>query len=303
MTVEQIRQKFLSNEPGLSWVWEILEGKRLPETERIASLPRKQLCEIQDTIKAIRAADRTDSPMALLAVEQLTEKLLSGESVRPDKYYCSNATRGKRNAAAAGITMLLFIVFLIAAFTGVMRWNAYVGFTCFIIGIAVLMVGSSISNRLYRQDAPQHLAETDYHTDRLYFLRGECFLLSDKLLFSYYKNDRVPARYRDQGPESPDHLCVPISDISYIQGQMLILSNGGAISLYDSPQLADMLEYISALVRWAPAPYHPSKDSENSYIKTDKNAMLKLIIAVVVLVIGVYSMPSFVNIVQMWFAR
>ena len=84
---------------------------------------------------------------------------------------------------------------------------------------------------------------------------------------------------------------------------MLILSNGGAISLYDSPQLADMLEYISALVRWAPAPYHPSKDSENSYIKTDKNAMLKLIIAVVVLIIGVYSMPSFVNIVQTWFAQ
>lgn len=302
MTVEQIRQKFLSNEPGLSWVWEILEGKRLPETERITSLTRKQLCEIQDTIKAIRAADRTDSPMALLAVEQLTEKMLNGESVRSDKYYCSNADRSKRNGVAAGITMLLFIVFLIAAFTGVMRWNAYVGFACFIIGIAVLMVGSSISNRLYRQDVPQHLAETDYHTDRLYFLRGECFLLSDKLLFSYYKNDRVPARYRDQGPESPDHLCVPISDISYIQGQMLILSNGGAISLYDSPQLADMLEYISALVRWAPAPCYPSKDSENSYIKTDKNAMLKLIIAVVVLVIGVCSMPSFVNIVQMWFA-
>ena len=36
-------------------------------------------------------------------------------------------------------------------------------------------------------------------------------------------------------------------------------------------------------------------------LKTDKNAMLKLIIAVVVLIIGVYSMPSFVNTVQMWF--
>ena len=36
-------------------------------------------------------------------------------------------------------------------------------------------------------------------------------------------------------------------------------------------------------------------------LKTDKNAMLKLIIAVVVLIIGVYSMPFFVNTVQMWF--
>ena len=64
-----------------------------------------------------------------------------------------------------------------------------------------------------------------------------------------------------------------------------------------------MLEYISALVRWSPAPYHPSKDSENSYIKTDKNAMLKFIIAVAVLIIGVYSMPSFVDVVQTWFAK
>ena len=36
-------------------------------------------------------------------------------------------------------------------------------------------------------------------------------------------------------------------------------------------------------------------------LKTDKNAVLKLIIAVVVLIIGVYSMPSFVSTVQMWF--
>lgn len=36
-------------------------------------------------------------------------------------------------------------------------------------------------------------------------------------------------------------------------------------------------------------------------LKTDKNAMLKLIIAVVVLIIGVYSMPFFVSTVQMWF--
>ena len=36
-------------------------------------------------------------------------------------------------------------------------------------------------------------------------------------------------------------------------------------------------------------------------LKTDKNAVLKLIIAVVLLIIGVYSMPSFVSTVQMWF--
>lgn len=303
MTINQIRQKFLNDNPELSWIWEILEGKQLPITEKIASLSEKQLREVQNTIKALRTADRTNSPMALLAVEQLTAKLLNGESIKPDKYYCSNANRGKRNGVAAGVTLLLFVAFLIVAFTGIMRWNAYVGFFCFIGGIAVLLIGSSISNKLYRLDAPQHLAATDYHTDRLYFLRGECYLLSDKLLFLYYKNDRIPARYRDQEPESPDYLWVPIADISYIQGQMLILSNGGAISLYDSPQLADMLEYISALVRWAPAPYHPSKDSENSYIKTDKNAMLKFILAIVVLVIGVYSMPSFVNILQTWFAQ
>ena len=303
MTIEQIRQKFLSDEPELLWVWEILEGKQLPVTEKIASLPRKQLCEIQNMIKAIRVADRTDSPMALLAFEQLTEKLLNGESVRPDKYYCSNAARGKRNGIAAGITLLLFIAFLIIAFTGIMRWNAYVGFFCFIGGIAVLLIGSSISNKLYRLDSPPYLAETDYHTDRLYFPNGKCYLLSDKLLFLYHKNDRIPARYRDPEPESPDYICIPITDISYVQGQMLILSNGGAISLYDAPQLADILEYVSALVRWAPAPYHPSKDSETSYIKTDKNTKLNFIIAVVVLIIGVYSMPSFVDVVQMWFAR
>ncbi len=303
MTINQIHQKFLNDDPELSWIWEVLEGKQLPITEKIASLSEKQLREVQNTIKALRAADRTDSPMALLAVEQLTAKLLNGESIKPEKYYCSNATQGKRNGVAAGITLLLFVAFLVVAFTGIMRWNAYVGFFCFIGGIAVLLIGSSISNKLYRLDAPQYLAATDYHTDRLHFLRGECYLLSDKLLFSYYKSDRVPSRYRDQGPESPDHLWVPIADISYIQGQMLILSNGGAISLYDSPQLADMLEYISALVRWAPAPYHPSKDSENSYIKADKNAMLKFILAVVVLVIGVYSMPSVVNIIQTWFAQ
>lgn len=303
MTIEQIRQKFLNDDPELSWVWEVLEGKHLHITEKVASLSVEQLYEIQNTIKMVRAADRTDCPMALLAMEQRVGKLLNGESINPDKYYCSNATRGKRNGVAAGITLFLFIAFLIAAFTGVMYWNAYAGFFCFIGGIAVLLIGSSISNKLYRLDAPPYLAETDYHTDRLYFPRGKCYLLSDKLIFLYYKNDRIPARYRDPEPESPDYICVPIADISYVQGQMLILSNGGAISLYDSPQLADMLEYISALVRWSPAPYHPSKDSENSYIKTDKNAMLKFIIAVAVLIIGVYSMPSFVDVVQTWFAK
>ena len=303
MTIEQIRQGFLNAYPELSWVWEVLEGKQLPETEKITSLSARQLRGIRDTIKALRTADRTDSPMALLALEQLTERLLNGESIKPDKYYCSSAARGKRSGAASGITLSAFIALLIAAFTGIMHWNAYFGIFCFVAEIVVLITGSSISNRLNRLDAPPYLAKTDYHTDRLYFLRGECFLLSDKLLFSYYKSDRVPARYRDQGPESPDHICVSIADISFIQGQMLILSNGGAISLYDSPQLADMLEYISALVRWAHVPYHPSKDSENSYIKTDKHAMLKLIIAVVVLLIGVYSTPSLVRVVQMWLAK
>lgn len=303
MKIKQIREKFLNENPELSWIWEVLEGKQLPITEKITSLSRKQLCEIQNTIKEIRAEDRTDTPMALLAVEQLIGKILNGESIKPDKYYCSNVSRGKHSGVAAGITLLLFIAFLVAAFTGIMRWNAYVGFSCFLVGIAVLLVGSSISNKLYKLDAPTHLATTDYHTDRLYFLRGKCYLLSDKLLFSYYKNDRIQARYRDSSPESPDYLCVPIADISYIQGQMLILSNGGAISLYNSPQLADMLEYISALVRWSPAPYNPSKDSETSYINTDKNAMLRFIIAIIVLVIGVYSMPSFVDVVQTWFAQ
>lgn len=79
---------------------------------------------------------------------------------------------------------------------------------------------------------------------------------------------------------------------------MLILSNGGAISLYNSPELDDMLEYISAMVRWAPAPYHPSKDSGRSYIKRDKNAWLKLAIVIAVLLIGVYSMPSVVKVLQ-----
>lgn len=301
MTIGEIQEEFLNNTPELSWVWDVLEGRQLPVTEKFAALSQKQLREIDNVIKKIRTADRTGSPMALLAAEQLTRKLLNGENVMPDKYYCSSATRGRRNGVAAGITLFLFIALLITAFMGIMHWNAYIGFTCFVGGIIILLTGSSISEKLYKTDAPSHLAETDYHTDRLYFLRGECYLLSDKIMFSYFKNDRIAARYRDQGPDTPDFLCVPITDISYIQGQMLILSNGGAISLYDSPQLSDMLEYISALVRWAPAPYHPSKDSENSYIKTDKYAMLKLVIVISVLVIGVYAMPSVVKAVQDWF--
>ena len=52
------------------------------------------------------------------------------------------------------------------------------------------------------------------------------------------------------------------------------------------------------MVRWAPAPYHPSKDSGRSYIKRDKNAWLKLAIVIAVLLIGVYSMPSVVKVLQ-----
>lgn len=302
MTVSKIKQEFIRNNPELSWVWDVLEGKQLPVTERFTALSRQQLCAIQDVISSIRAADRSDSPMALLAAEQLTEKLLSGNTIKPDKYYCSDPERGKRHAGAAGFTMLLFTALMILAFIGVMHWNAYIGFACFVGGIIVLVTGSSLTDKLYKREAPPHLAETDYHTDRLYFLQGECYLLCDKLMFSYCKDDRIPSRYREPGPRRIDHLCVPIADISYIQGKMLILSNGGAVSLYDSPQLNEMLEYISALVRWAPAPYHPSTESEKSYIKYEKGSMLKLIIAVAILVIAVYSMPSFVHVMQAWFA-
>lgn len=301
MTVSEIQRRFLSKCPELSWVWDILEGKQLPVTEKFTAMSRQQLCEIRNVIKSIRAADRSNSPMALLAAEQLTEKLLNGDTINPDKYYCSNPERGKRHSSAAGITMLLFTAFMIFAFIGVMHWNAYIGFACFVGGIIILLIGSSLTDRLYKKETPTYLAETDYHTDRLYFLKGECYLLCDKLMFSYCKDDRIPARYRDSGPEHIDHLCVPIADISYIQGKMLILSNGGAVSLYDSPQLDDMLEYISALVRWSPAPYHPSSESEKSYIKAEKGALLQLIIVVAVLLIGVYSMPSFVHVIQTWF--
>ena len=82
-----------------------------------------------------------------------------------------------------------------------------------------------------------HLAETDYHTDRLYFLRGTCYLLCDKLFFSYREEDRYESRDNECSSDHSDYLCVPIADISYVQGQMLILSNGGAISLYNSPEL------------------------------------------------------------------
>ena len=302
MTVSEIQRRFLSQNPELSWVWDILEGKQLPVTEKFTALSMQQLREIRDVIRLVREADRSASPMALLAAEQLTEKLLNGSEIKPDKYYCSSPERGKRHSSAAGITMLLFTAFMIFAFIGIMHWNAYIGSACFVGGIIILVTGYSLTDRLYKKEAPPYLAETVYHTDRLYFLKGECYLLCDKLMFSYCKDDRIPARYRDSGPEHIDHLCVPIADISYIQGKMLILSNGGAVSLYDSPQLDDMLEYISALVKWSPAPYHPSAESEKSYIKVEKGAMMKLIIAVAVLLIGVYSMPSFVHVMQAWFS-
>ena len=81
MTIEQIRQKFLNDEPELSWVWEVLEGKQLPITEKVASLSVEQLYEIQNTIKMVRAADRTNSPMALLAIEQLVGNIRMVPSV------------------------------------------------------------------------------------------------------------------------------------------------------------------------------------------------------------------------------
>ena len=81
MTIEQIRQKLLNDEPELLWVWEVLEGKQLPITEKVASLSVEQLYEIQNTIKMVRAADRTNSPMALLAMEQLVGKIRTVPSV------------------------------------------------------------------------------------------------------------------------------------------------------------------------------------------------------------------------------
>ena len=81
MTIEQIRQKLLNDEPELSWVWEVLEGKQLPITEYVASLSVEQLYEIQNTIKIVRAADRTNSPMALLAMEQLVGNIRTVPSV------------------------------------------------------------------------------------------------------------------------------------------------------------------------------------------------------------------------------
>ncbi len=298
--IEDLRQKFITQNPELSWVWEVLEGKQLPETERFAALSAEQLREIQRLTGELRAADRSGNPMALLGVEQLTEKLLGGEPVKPDKYFCSDPSIGKRTGKAAGITLLVFTGFIIMTIVSMAHWNAYLGCACFVAGLVTLMVGTRRSDRLFRKDLPPHLAETDYHTDRLYFMKGFCYLLSDKLVFSFRRGDRDPARSRDDS-ESPEFLSVPISDISYIEGQRLILSNGGAVSLYDSPQLTDMLEYISALVRWRPAPYHPSHDSENSYVKHDKYAMLKVIIAVAVLLVGVYSMPSVVSVIQKLF--
>lgn len=297
--IEDIRQNFIRRNPELSWVWEVLEGKQLPETGRFAALSTEQLRIIQELTGKLRKSDRSGSPMALMGVEQLTEKLLNGESVKPDKYFCSDPKLGRQAGRAAGISLLVFAAFIALTIISIGNWNAYLGCACFAAGIITLIVGNRKTDRLFRKDLPLHLAETYYHTDRLYFVKGMCYLLCDRLLFSYCKDDRYPARYRDSSNvDSLDFLCVPIADISYIEGQRLILSNGGAISLYDSPQLADMLEYISALVRWNPAPYHPSKDSENSYVKHDKNALLRLVIAVAVLLVGVYSMPSVAAAIQ-----
>ena len=297
--IEDIRTDFVSRYPELSWVWEVLEGRQLPETERFAALSLKQLRGIQELTGKLRAADRSGSPMAMLAVEKLTGNLLSGESVKPDKYFCSDPARGKRTGTAAGITLLIFAGFIALTVISMLHWNAYLGCACFVAGIITLAVGTHRTDRLFRKDLPQYLSETYYHTDRLYFMKGYCYLLSDKLLFSYCREDRYPARYRDDSYEdAPEFLSVPLADISYIEGQRLILSNGGAISLYDSPQLADMLEYISAVIRWAPAPYHPSKESENSYVKHDKLPLIKLAIAVAMLLVGVYSMPSVVSLIQ-----
>ena len=151
MTVNDIQGRFLSKSPELSWVWDVLEGKQLPVTEKFTALSRQQLCEIQDVIRSIRAADRSNSPMALLAAEQLTEKLLNGNEIKPDKYYCSDPEHGKRHTSAAGITMLLFTAFMVFAFIGVMHWNAYIGFACFVGGIIVLITGSSLTDRLYKK--------------------------------------------------------------------------------------------------------------------------------------------------------
>lgn len=296
--IDEIRQEFISRQPELSWVWDVLVGKQLPETERFAGLSRSQLSSIQTVTEKLRAADRSGSPMALLAVEQLTEKLLSGESVKQDTYFCSSTERGRRTGKTAGITLLVFSALIIFTFIAMMNWNAYLGCGCFIAGIVTLLIGTRRSDRFIKKDLPPHLAETDYHTDRLFFRGGECYLLCDKILFAYCKDDMYPYESRS---DIMDYLCVPIADISYIQGQMLILSNGGAITLYSSPQMDDMLEYISALVRWSPAPYAPSKESVRDYMAHDKYAALKVAITVAVLLIGVYSMPSVVSVIQKFF--
>lgn len=296
--MNEIWQDFIKRNPELSWVWDVLLGKQLPVTERFTALSQDQLREIQSLTAKLRKTDRSRVPMALLGVEQITGSLLGGQPVKQDKYFCGSTERGKRTGRAAGITLILFVGFMTLSFISMGHWNAYLGCGCFLAGIITIMVGIWGTNRLVRKDLPPHLAETDYHTDRLYFLRGTCYLLCDKLFFSYREEDRYESRDNECSSDHSDYLCVPIADISYVQGQMLILSNGGAISLYNSPELDDMLEYISAMVRWAPAPYHPSKDSGRSYIKRDKNAWLKLAIVIAVLLIGVYSMPSVVKVLQ-----